>query len=90
VEEEEPTPSISSSLTNSDFGNASTDAKGKITYSVAGPLLGIISSAYNLGAILAVPVVPWVAPEIWTTMVNFSWIMFSMCWSYTSGLLHQW
>lgn len=32
-------------------------------YSVAGPLLGIISSAYNLGAILAVPVVPWVAQK---------------------------
>ena len=32
-----------------------------MTYAIAGPLLGIISAAYNLGAIFAVPVVPWVA-----------------------------
>jgi len=44
-----------------DFGKEVISEAGKISYSVAGPLLGIISAAYNLGAILAVPVVPWVA-----------------------------
>jgi len=39
----------------------SIDPKGEVTYAIAGQLLGIISAAYNLGAILAVPVVPWVA-----------------------------
>ena len=50
-------------LTPPDFGTASINAKGATVYSIAGPLLGIISSAYNLGAILAVPVVPWVAQK---------------------------
>ena len=48
-------------LISIDFGEASVDPKGKVTYVIAGQLLGIISAAYNLGAILAVPVVPWVA-----------------------------
>jgi MFS family permease len=51
-------------LTYSVFGSAQPpDAKGHIQYSVQGPLLGIIGAAYNLGAILAVPVVPWVAQK---------------------------
>ncbi|KAF8864363.1 MFS sugar transporter-like protein [Acephala macrosclerotiorum] len=48
---------------NKYFGRQTTDATGKITWAVAGPLLGMISAAYNLGAILAVPVVPWVAQK---------------------------
>lgn len=53
------------SLTTLDFGSAlPPNAKGVVTYAVAGPLLGIISAAYNLGAILAVPVVPWVANRV--------------------------
>jgi MFS family permease len=43
------------------FGRQTTASGGKTVYAVAGPLLGMISAAYNLGAILAVPVVPWVA-----------------------------
>jgi hypothetical protein len=48
---------------NKYFGSPSL-VKGKITYSVVGPLLGIISAAYNLGAILAIPIVPWVAQKV--------------------------
>jgi len=44
-----------------DFGKEVISEAGKISYSVAAPLLGIISAAYNLGAILAVAVVPWAA-----------------------------
>ncbi|KAE8449216.1 hypothetical protein EG329_008383 [Mollisiaceae sp. DMI_Dod_QoI] len=44
------------------YGKATT-VDGETTWAVAGPLLGMISSAYNLGAILAVPVVPWVAQK---------------------------
>jgi MFS family permease len=47
-------------LTNSDFGT-STVIAGKTTWKIQGSLLGIISASYNLGAILAVPVVPYVA-----------------------------
>lgn len=39
-----------------------TPVKGKAgTYEVVGPLLGIVSASYSLGAIIGVPVVPWVA-----------------------------
>jgi len=51
-------------LTTLDFGEPSIDSTGKATYAIAGQLLGIISAAYNLGAILAVPVVPWVAHRL--------------------------
>lgn len=45
-----------------DFGKAQPpNAQGKVNYAIEGSLLGIISASYNLGAILAVPVVPWVA-----------------------------
>ena len=60
-------------LISADFGTASVNAKGATVYSIAGPLLGIISSAYNLGAILAVPVVPWVAQKLgrrWSIMIG--------------------
>lgn len=33
------------------------NCEGGVGWAVAGPLLGIISAAYNLGAILAVPIV---------------------------------
>ncbi|TVY78311.1 Lactose permease [Lachnellula suecica] len=48
---------------NKYFGREIVDSTGKPSYAVAGPLLGMISSAYNLGAILAVPIVPWVAQK---------------------------
>jgi MFS family permease len=48
-------------LMSEDFGRQTSAPGGKTVYAVAGPLLGMISAAYNLGAILAVPVVPWVA-----------------------------
>lgn len=46
----------------SDFGTPQPpNAKGVVNYAINGSLLGIISASYNLGAIFAVPVVPWVA-----------------------------
>lgn len=60
-------------LTLLDFGEAAIDATGKATHVIAGPLLGIISASYNLGAILAVPVVPWVAQKWgrrWSIMIG--------------------
>jgi len=48
-----------------DFGEAQApDADGKIGYLIPGELLGIISASYNLGAICAVPIVPWVAQKV--------------------------
>ena len=47
---------------STDFGKAQPpNAKGVVNYAIEGSLLGIISASYNLGAITAVPVVPWVA-----------------------------
>ncbi|KAH8593223.1 MFS sugar transporter-like protein [Bisporella sp. PMI_857] len=60
---------------NKYFGKSSIDAKGKVTYAIAGELLGIISAAYNLGAILAVPIVPWVAHKTgrrWSIFIGSS------------------
>jgi MFS family permease len=51
-------------LTSTDFGNTSSIVKGKVVWNVTGSLLGIISASYNLGAILAVPIVPWVAQKV--------------------------
>ena len=54
-----PSPTTCSMLTSPVFGSAQpADTKGHIEYAVKGPLIGIIGAAYNLGAILAVPVVP--------------------------------
>jgi len=50
-------------LTSADFGTSSL-VKGKLVWNVTGSLLGIINASYNLGAILAVPVVPWVAQKV--------------------------
>lgn len=47
-----------------DFGKHSIDASGEDVWAIAGPLLGMISASYNLGAIFAVPVVPWVAQKV--------------------------
>ncbi|KAK0122208.1 hypothetical protein ONS95_010464 [Cadophora gregata] len=49
---------------NKYFGEHSVDATGKDVWAIAGPLLGMISASYNLGAIFAVPVVPWVAQKV--------------------------
>ncbi|RDL38273.1 uncharacterized protein BP5553_02613 [Venustampulla echinocandica] len=43
------------------FGHPAIDVKGKDTWMVDAPLLGMVASAYSLGAILMVPVVPWAA-----------------------------
>jgi MFS family permease len=54
------------------FGTSSI-VKGKVTWAVAGPLLGIISASYNLGAILAVPIVPWIAQRVgrrWSILIG--------------------
>lgn len=48
---------------NKFYGKEVISAKGAVSYVVAGPLLGIISASYNLGAILAVPVVPYIAQK---------------------------
>ncbi|PMD36292.1 MFS sugar transporter-like protein [Hyaloscypha variabilis F] len=48
---------------NKYFGTSSL-VKGKLVWNVTGSLLGIINASYNLGAILAVPVVPWVAQKV--------------------------
>ncbi|KAK3638381.1 hypothetical protein LTR56_003531 [Elasticomyces elasticus] len=40
-----------------DFGNGLKDDKGK--WAVEASLLGIISSSYQLGSIVAVPIAPW-------------------------------
>jgi MFS family permease len=50
-------------LTSTVFGTSSI-VKGKIVWNVTGSLLGIINASYNLGAILAVPIVPWVAQKV--------------------------
>lgn len=50
-------------LTTAVFGTSSL-ISGKLVWSVKGSLLGIINSSYNLGAILAVPIVPWVAQKV--------------------------
>lgn len=50
-------------LTTAVFGTSSL-IKGKLVWSVTGSLLGIINASYNLGAILAVPIVPWVAQKV--------------------------
>ena len=44
-----------------DFGILHADGAGKMVYQVSGPLLGIMSCAYNLGAICSVPVVPYLS-----------------------------
>lgn len=52
-----------------DFGSLIIDGAGKPTYQVTGPLLGMMSCAYNLGAIMAVPIVPYVSNKLgrrWT------------------------
>ncbi|KAH8763908.1 MFS sugar transporter-like protein [Hyaloscypha finlandica] len=49
---------------NKYFGNTSSIVKGQVVWNVTGSLLGIISASYNLGAILAVPIVPWVAQKV--------------------------
>ncbi|KAE9371095.1 MFS sugar transporter-like protein [Stipitochalara longipes BDJ] len=48
---------------NKYFGTSSL-VKGKLVWNVTGSLLGIINASYNLGAILAVPIVPWVAQKV--------------------------
>jgi MFS family permease len=47
-----------------DFGHPSVDAEGKVEHVIDGPLLGIISASYSLGAIVMVPLVPWVAQRL--------------------------
>lgn len=56
-----------------DFGVPTTGANGKVTYALVPELLGIVAGAYNLGAILAVPVVPIVAQWFgrrWSIMIG--------------------
>jgi len=57
-------------LTIEDFGRK-TFSGGKTVYAVAGPLLGMISSSYNLGAILAVPIVPVINPSLCLIFLYF-------------------
>jgi MFS family permease len=59
-------------LTKTDFGNP------------AGALLGIISAAYNLGAICALPFVPWLNDTF-----GRRWAIFSGSWIMVTGALIQ-
>ncbi|TVY41674.1 High-affinity glucose transporter [Lachnellula subtilissima] len=76
---------------NKFFGRLTT-ISGKKQYAVAGPLLGMISSAYNLGAILAVPIVPWVAQKWgrrWSIFIGSAFQCFGailQCFSVNAGM----
>ncbi|KAG4431371.1 hypothetical protein IFR05_013152 [Cadophora sp. M221] len=48
---------------NKYFGSLTIDGSGKENYQVTGPLLGILSCAYNLGSIMAVPIVPIISEK---------------------------
>lgn len=49
---------------NQYFGSLTPDGAGNLSYQVTGPVLGFMSCAYNLGAIMAVPIVPYVASRL--------------------------
>jgi len=62
-------------LTSLDFGDGfqSKDAKGKLKWDIKPALLGFMSSCYQLGSILAVPIAPWFNQRFgrrWSIMVG--------------------
>lgn len=59
-------------LTRIDFGNGEKDPKTK-KYIIESAMLGFISSCYQLGSIIAVPIAPWINQRFgrrWSIMIG--------------------
>lgn len=66
--------SVASPLTATDFGDGYQTVKnGKAQYDIKAGMLGFISSCYQLGSILAVPIAPWINQKYgrrWSIMIG--------------------
>jgi hypothetical protein len=47
-----------------DFGVPTIDGSGALIYALEPNILGLVNGCYNLGAVFAVPFVPWVAQRV--------------------------